>query len=163
MGEKFAEGREKLEDGKLDSKVIPQKAIFKVGDDIRQDVLALQITEIFSRAFSEAGMDLYVYPYKVVATDPGCGVIECVPNSASRDQLGRQTDSPLLEYFEKTYGQVQSQEFQQARQKYIESLAAYSIVLYILQIKDRHNGNFMLTTEGYLVHIDFGFMFESSP
>lgn len=165
--EKFAEKddaeRKIIEKEHANAPIVPQKAIFKVGDDIRQDVLALQITEIFSRAFQEAGLNLYVYPYKVVATDPGCGVIECVPESASRDQLGRQTNSNLLEYFEKQYGQVHSKEFQQARKKYIESLAAYSIVLYILQIKDRHNGNFMLTTDGYLVHIDFGFMFESSP
>ena len=39
--------------------------------------------------FEQNGLDLYLFPYKVVATKSGCGVIECVPDAKSRDQLGR--------------------------------------------------------------------------
>ena len=44
-----------------------------------------------------------------------CGVIECVPDSKSRDQLGRQTEVDLYEYYQKTYGDETSAAFQQVR------------------------------------------------
>ncbi|KIH57605.1 phosphoinositide 3-kinase family, accessory domain protein [Ancylostoma duodenale] len=68
------------------------KALAEVGDDVRQDMLALQLMQLMKNVWAGLGLPVCVFPYRVVATSPGCGVIECVPNSKSRDQLGRQTD-----------------------------------------------------------------------
>eukprot|EP01113_Clastostelium_recurvatum_P021993 TRINITY_DN2614_c0_g1_i1.p1 TRINITY_DN2614_c0_g1~~TRINITY_DN2614_c0_g1_i1.p1 ORF type:complete len:2071 (-),score=563.44 TRINITY_DN2614_c0_g1_i1:69-6281(-) len=140
-----------------------QGVIFKAGDDIRQDMLALQVIDLFKRIFAAAGLDLYLFPYKVIATLPGCGVIEVVPNALSRDALGKKVDGSLYDYFIAKYGPRQSASFQKACKNFIQSMAAYSVVSYILQIKDRHNGNILVDEDGHIIHIDFGFIFDISP
>lgn len=156
---------ENNEDGEAVSREIEkwQSAIFKVGDDCRQDVLALQLISMFRTVWSNAGLDLYVYPYRVTATAPGCGVIDVLPNSVSRDMLGREAVNGLYEYFINKFGPENTIEFEQARNNLIRSLAAYSIISFLLQFKDRHNGNIMYDDQGHILHIDFGFCFDIVP
>jgi phosphatidylinositol 4-kinase B len=74
---------------------------------------------------------------------------------------GRNCD--LYDYFRCNYGKPNSKEFKQAQMNFADSLAAYSLASYILQIKDRHNANIILTKNGHVVHIDFGFLLTSAP
>lgn len=140
-----------------------QQAIFKVGDDCRQDVLALQVIAMFKNIFTSVGLTLYLFPYRVTATAPGCGVIDVVPNATSRDEMGRSKVNDLLGFFAAKYGGQDTVAFQRARLNFIQSMAAYSVACYILQIKDRHNGNIMIDGDGHIVHIDFGFLFDIGP
>lgn len=105
-------------------------------------------------------------------------MIDVVPNATSRDEMGRAKVNDLLDFFIAKYGGEDTIEFQKARLNFIQSMAAYSVVCYILQVKDRHNGNIMIDGEGHIVHIgvespfcssssiadawiaDFGFLFD---
>lgn len=140
-----------------------QSAIFKVGDDCRQDVLALQMIAAFRGIFHSVGLPVFVFPYRVTATAPGCGVIDVLPNSVSRDMLGREAVNGLKEWFESRFGNRDAPAFQKARANFVKSLAAYSIISYLLQFKDRHNGNIMFDDSGHILHIDFGFCFDICP
>jgi phosphatidylinositol 4-kinase len=53
--------------------------------------------------------------------------------------------------------------FDEAQNNFVESLAGYSLFNYLFNVKDRHNGNILIDSEGHIVHIDFGFMLQSSP
>ena len=69
----------------------------------------------------------------------------------------------LVEYFETNFGLRGSKGFDKASKAFASSLAAYSLVCYALQIKDRHNANILLDKEGHLIHIDFGFLLTNYP
>ena len=137
--------------------------IFKMGDDCRQDQLALQIIGVLKRMFDAVEIPCFLSPYRVITTGPSSGIIECVPQTKSRDQIGKLTEGNLYDYFIAKYGPAHSPRFQAAQRNFVRSMASYSVVSYLLNIKDRHNGNILLDEQGHLVHIDFGFIFDISP
>jgi hypothetical protein len=135
-------------------------AIVKSGDDLRQEKLAVQLIEQIYTIFLEFKLPLFIHPYKVLATSSEDGMIETVTNAMTLDSIKQlmKPNATLLDYFRLLYGAETSKEFKKARENFVVSMAGYSLVCYMLQIKDRHNGNIMLDAEGHIIHIDFGFI-----
>jgi len=65
----------------------------------------------------------------------------------------------LFTFFSRYY----EDEIDDARKCFVESLAGYSLYTYIFNVKDRHNGNILLDSQGHIIHIDFGFFLQNSP
>ncbi|KUF94595.1 hypothetical protein AM588_10004823 [Phytophthora nicotianae] len=152
-------------------------------DDLRQEVLVMQLISYFQQIFELEKLPLRLHPYRILSTGSSTGLIEVVSNAMSLDGVKKTPGfKNLRSHFEQMYGEATNNSegdengegaelLHQAKLNFIHSLAAYSIVCYILAIKDRHNGNIMLDIEGYIIHIDFGFCrapggsfsFETAP
>ena len=79
-----------------------------------------------------------------------------------KEKLGE--SSTLIDYFKVMWGaNKKNKNYKAAQMNFARSLAGYSLVCYILQIKDRHNGNILMDKDGHIMHIDFGFLLSSAP
>ena len=142
--------------------------IVKSNDDLRQEAFVMQLIELCAEAFQTAGLDLWVHPYDIVATGGSTGIIECVRNAMSFDSLKKRPgygSEGLLGHF-KRMTEIAADPFKalnNAKQNFVTSLAAYSLMSYLFLFKDRHNGNLLLDTAGHVIHIDFGFVFGIAP
>ncbi|XP_012571932.1 phosphatidylinositol 4-kinase beta 1 isoform X2 [Cicer arietinum] len=141
-----------------------RSVIVKSGDDCRQEHLAVQLISHFYDIFQEAGLPLWLRPYEVLCTSSYTALIETIPDTASLHSIKSRYPniSSLREFFIAKY-QEDSPSFKLAQRNFVESMAGYSLVCYLLQVKDRHNGNLLLDEEGHIIHIDFGFMLSNSP
>lgn len=136
-----------------------RQVIIKGGDDLRQEMMAMQLMKIFNKAFKEENTNCFLRPYDITATTSSSGFLEFLTDSSPIDALKKTHKTTLFEIYQTLYGD----KFEQARKNFIQSLAGYSLYCYLIQIKDRHNGNILISLDGHIMHIDFGFMFTTSP
>lgn len=101
----------------------------------------MQLMSQINQIFKFKRCNLWMRPYEILATGPNCGLIEFVADSQSLDEIHRKHGTSLYQYFVNRFGRgnPKSKNFKKAQNAFCASLAAYSLVCYVLQIKDRHN------------------------
>lgn len=151
--------------------------IVKTGADLRQEAFACQLIQVCEKVWQEAGTPVWVKRMRILVTGESSGLIETIANGVSLHSLKRSLTlatiasgqnprgriATLKDHFVKTFGAPETDAYKAAEDAFKRSLAAYSIISYILQLKDRHNGNVLIDNEGHIIHIDFGFMLSNSP
>lgn len=151
--------------------------IVKTGADLRQEAFACQLIGVCHKIWQDAGVNVWVKLMRILVTGESSGLIETITNGVSLHSLKRsltlasieagqnprQRIATLKDHFVKAFGQPDSEPYRAGVDAFKRSLAAYSIISYVLQLKDRHNGNVLVDSEGHIIHIDFGFMLSNSP
>lgn len=132
--------------------------IVKGEDDLRQELLAMQFIRRVHSLLKAAGIHAFLRPYEIYVTADNAGLIEYIPDTLSLSAIHSQYRS-LLAFYEATW----ACDFPEAQKNFAESLAGYSLICYLLSVKDRHNGNILVDSQGHIIHIDFGFLLTSSP
>lgn len=139
----------------------------KSNDDLRQEVFVMQMIHFYKSVFAKAELPLWLKTYRILSISQRTGLIEVLTDATSLDGLKKSDKYPqqggLRAYFEQVYGDPNSKSFKAAQKNFMSSLTAYSLVSYLLGLKDRHNGNIMIDTRGHLIQIDFGFAMGMAP
>ncbi|KUI65444.1 Phosphatidylinositol 4-kinase PIK1 [Cytospora mali] len=151
--------------------------IVKTGADLRQEAFACQLIDVCHRIWTDAGVGVWVKVMRILVTGESSGLIETITNGVSLHSIKRSLTlasietgqnprrriATLRDHFLKAFGAPDSDAYKAGVDAFKRSLAAYSVISYVLQLKDRHNGNVLIDNEGHIVHIDFGFMLSNSP
>ncbi|KAH3671689.1 hypothetical protein OGAPHI_000394 [Ogataea philodendri] len=151
--------------------------IAKTGDDLTQEAFACQLIQAMAKIWYQENVKVWVKRMRILVTSSTTGLVETITNALSihsikkslTQYLSLKNENPrgeiatLKDHFLRMFGDESSPRYKLAQENFCMSLAAYSVICYLLQIKDRHNGNIMLDSEGHIVHIDFGFLLSNSP
>ncbi|KAL0479456.1 vacuolar protein sorting protein VPS34 [Acrasis kona] len=137
------------------------KVIFKIGDDLRQDQLMIQIIQVMDGLLQKNGMDLKLTPYNVLACSGDVGFVECVTPSVTLESIV--TKYVGVRSWFREICKNDERAYEEACDNFIKSCAAYCVITYILGVGDRHLDNLLVTNDGKLFHIDFGYILGNDP
>lgn len=138
--------------------------IFKNGDDLRQDMLTLQMLRVMDRIWKNHGYDFRMNPYSCLSTEHKLGMIEVVLKAETIANIQKKkgmfsATSPFkkgsLFSWLRDHNET-SQALDKAIHEFTLSCAGYCVATYVLGVADRHSDNIMVKETGQLFHIDFG-------
>lgn len=126
-----------------------------------QDMIIINIIRLMDIILKrEEGIDFGIKTYSVLPLGSDSGIIEMIPDSYTLYTIKYQKKLTLLNYILENNEQLPTSA---VRDRFIKSAAAYCVISYLLGVGDRHLDNIMITKDGYLFHIDYGYILGNDP
>jgi len=122
--------------------------MFKKGDDLRQDILTLQLFRIMHNLWFDNKIKVKMSLYNVICTGYYQGMLEIVKDSVTLAQVHKLyggafaslTRKPLKNWMESNCINTQDE----YKNNFLESCIAYCMATWVLGVGDRHNDNIMI-------------------
>lgn len=122
--------------------------IFKNGDDLRQDMLTLQMLRIMDRIWKQDGYDFRLNTYSCISMDRCLGMIEVVLDSETIANIQKEKGMfSATAAFKKGSlfawlkdHNTSDELLQKACNEFTLSCAGYCVATYVLGVADRHSG-----------------------
>ena len=136
--------------------------MLKCGDDLRMDMVTMQLFTAMQTIWFENGLKVKMSLYKILCTGNMQGMLEMVTNAETLAQIHVKESSAIKQIFLKSVlknwliKNLQNVSMEEAIENFKLSNVAYCLATFVLGIGDRHNDNIMMKTNGELFHIDFG-------
>lgn len=107
-------------------------------------------------------MEIYnaFYTYDIVPINKDAGFIQISTDCLTLNEIKTKYQSILHYIFS---GANSYDTMGTIKNRFIISTAAYSVISYIFGIGDRHSDNIMITRDGRMFHIDYGYVFGDDP
>ncbi|XP_072379318.1 phosphatidylinositol 4,5-bisphosphate 3-kinase catalytic subunit beta isoform isoform X3 [Diabrotica undecimpunctata] len=133
--------------------------IFKNGDDLRQDMLTLQMIKIMDKLWKKENLDLRMNPYGCISLENRVGMIEVVLNADTIANIQKEKGmftataafrkGPILAWL-KDHNTSETA-LNKAVTEFTLSCAGYCVATYVLGIADRHSDNIMVKQNGQVM------------
>lgn len=130
-------------------------------ENMRKDQIILNLIHTVNMIVKkEENIDLNLVDYNILPTGKDSGIVEIVDNAETLYFIKEKLKSSVLNYILELNGSITIKDF---KDRFIKSTAAYCVITYLLGVGDRHLDNIMITNDGRLFHIDFGYILGKDP
>ena len=134
--------------------------LFKAGDDLRMDIVTLQLFKIMQTLWYKNNLHLKMSLYNVISTGDMEGMLEVVTNSSTVAQIHKEQGGSFQSFKKDALKnwiiKTRVCEENECYKNFMLSNVAYCCATFVLGVGDRHSDNIMLKKNGELFHIDFG-------
>ena len=130
-------------------------------EDLRKEYIIMNIIKIIDTILkTELQLDLHIITYNILPISEKFGFIEFISGASTIYDIKEEKQFSIQNFIIEKNPNITADTM---RKNFSKSCAAYCVITYLLGIGDRHLENIMITKEGYLFNIDFGYILGLDP